>query len=117
MLLVCWPLRNEIFLITGTVATVVYFGVLALLRTADGFERAALAQGWKKLATRLPGRPSAEAVEGEQLDAPRASQRVLSGAVAAGDDPSRRLPPPEPRSVVEVDAPPVPAGPAPSREE
>ena len=53
MLAVGWPLRDRLFLISGTVSVVVYVIVVVLLRTLQDHERAVLGGYWSKVRMRL----------------------------------------------------------------
>jgi O-antigen/teichoic acid export membrane protein len=55
MLGVCWPLRDRSFVLTGALATVVYFVVLWILRTPDEFERQGMRRGWSAVKQRIAG--------------------------------------------------------------
>ena len=54
MLLTSWPLRDHSFLISGSVASIVYLGVLVLLRTPDSFERAMGRRMWTRVRQSVP---------------------------------------------------------------
>ena len=54
MLLASWPLRDHSFLISGSVASIVYLGVIVLLRTPDRFERDLARQTWTRVRRSVP---------------------------------------------------------------
>jgi O-antigen/teichoic acid export membrane protein len=92
MLLAGWPLRHQSFVVSGVVVTVVYFGILALLRTLDDFERSALAGLWARVAARRPGgaRSAPPAASPASTESVRSADPRADSLTVPPSDPRRR---------------------------